>query len=123
MLVVLFLLRIFFMIIINFYEPFCTGFIPSLSMEKRRHRMAILELVSRLPRTDGLESFRHRPPPGRGRARSSAFSYNVPAVDRSESALVEVTTRIHLSGKRCALLSLRTPVGNASVSSAVTCAI
>lgn len=49
MLVVLFLLRIFFMIIINFYEPFCTGFIPSLSMEKRRHRMAILELVSRLP--------------------------------------------------------------------------
>lgn len=64
MLVVLFLLRIFFMIIINFYEPFCTGFIPSLSMEKRRHRMAILELVSRLPRTDGLESFRHRPPPG-----------------------------------------------------------
>lgn len=121
MLVVLFLLRIFFMIIINFYEPFCTGFIPSLSMEKRRHRMAILELVSRLPQMV-LRVSATALPPGRGRARSSAFSYNVPAVDRSESALVEVTTRIHLSGKRCALLSLRTPVGNASVSSAVTCA-
>lgn len=117
--VLLLLLCVFIMIIINFYEPFCTGFIPSLSMEKRRHRMAILELVSRLPRTDGLESFCHRPPPGRGRARSSAFSYNVLPLDRSESALVEVTTRIHLSGKRCALLSLRTPVGNALVSSAV----